>query len=313
MRVLVTGASGFVGRHAVTALLRAGAEVHAVAREGLPLNWRPLDCPPLDCPWYNLDLLDSESARGVVRQVRPDAVLHLAWCVEHGRFWTDPANADWVGATLVLARAAIEAGVQHFTGVGTCYEYDWPAAADCHERDTPVVGHTLYDIAKSSCRSVLDALFAAQGLDFAWARLFFLYGPDEDRRRLVASVAQALASGQAARCSQGLAVRDFMDVRDAGAALAAVTLSGLSGAVNVGSGQGARIADVALLLGQLAGRPDLIKLGSLPDRPDEPSRIVADTARLRNEIGFSARFDLETGLRETLEFWRAKTAADRVG
>ncbi len=303
MRVLVTGASGFIGRHAVTALLRAGADVHAVARESAPL----------DCPWYCLDLLEPDNARSVVRQVRPDAVLHLAWCVEHGRFWTDPANADWVGATLVLARAAIESGVQHFTGVGTCYEYDWPAAGDCHERDTPVVGHTLYDIAKTSCRSVLDALFAAHGLDFAWARLFFLYGPDEDARRLVASVARALTLGQAARCSQGLVVRDFMDVRDAGEALAAMTLSRITGAVNVASGQGASIADVATRLGQLAGRPELIKLGALPDRPDEPRRIVADIGRLRDEVGFEAQFDLATGLRDALDYWASRVGEEAAG
>ncbi len=303
MRVLVTGASGFIGRHAVSALLRAGADVHAVARESAPL----------DCPWYCLDLLEPENARSVVRQVRPDAVLHLAWCVEHGRFWTDPANADWVGATLVLARAAIEAGVQHFTGVGTCYEYDWPSSGDCHERDTPVVGHTLYDIAKTSCRGVLDALFAAHGLDFAWARLFFLYGPDEDARRLVASVAKALTLGQAARCSQGLVVRDFMDVRDAGEALAAMTLSRITGAVNVASGQGARIADVATRLGQLAGRPELIKLGALPDRPDEPRRIVADIGRLRDEVGFAAQIDLTTGLRNALDYWASRVSEGAAG
>jgi nucleoside-diphosphate-sugar epimerase len=303
MRVLVTGASGFIGRHAVAALQRAGAEVHAVARERAPL----------DCPWYCMDLLEPANARSVVRQVRPDAVLHLAWCVEHGRFWTDPANADWVGATLVLARAAIEEGVQHFTGVGTCYEYDWPANGDCSEAETPVVGHTLYDIAKTSCRGVLDALFAAHGLDFAWARLFFLYGPDEDARRLVASVAKALVKGEAARCSQGLAVRDFMDVRDAGEALAALTLARLAGAVNVASGEGVRISEVASLLGRLAGRPELIKLGALPDRPDEPRRIVADVTRLREELGFRSRHDLESGLRTALDYWAAQVREGVAG
>jgi nucleoside-diphosphate-sugar epimerase len=237
----------------------------------------------------------------------------LAWCVEHGRFWTDPANADWVGATLVLARAAIEAGARHFTGVGTCYEYDWPTAGDCHESETPVVGHTLYDIAKTSCRSVLDALFAAHGLDFAWARLFFLYGPDEDARRLVASVAKALALGQAARCSQGLAVRDFMDVRDAGEALAAVTLKGLAGPINVASGEGVKIAEVATTLGRLSGRPDLNKLGALPDRPDEPRRIVADVARLRDEAGFRPKYDLRTGLGDALAWWTAQVAEAAAG
>ncbi len=296
MRILVTGASGFVGRHAVNALIEAGAEVHAVARDVLPI----------DCEWHSLDLLDPENAAGIARRVKPDAVLHLAWCVDHGVFWTDPANADWVAASLILARSAMEHGCRHFTGVGTCFEYDWPSTGDCDERTTPLTGHTLYDIAKSSARAVLDALFASQGLGFAWARLFFLYGPDEDPRRLVASVARALVRGEAARCSQGLAVRDFMDVRDCGAALAAITLSGATDTINVGAGHGARVAEVASMLGQLAGRPDLIKLGALPDRADEPVRIVADTRRLSNEVGFKPKFDLDTGLRDALDYWAAE-------
>ncbi|HTX50275.1 MAG TPA: NAD(P)-dependent oxidoreductase [Caulobacteraceae bacterium] len=259
-RVLVTGASGFVGRQAVKALLAAGADVHAVSRTPLAI----------DCNWHGTDLLDPAGARALLDSVRPDAVLHLAWCVDHGRFWTDPANADWVAATLSLGRAAAEAGARHFTGVGTCYEYDWPSNADCREYDTRLKGHTLYDVAKSSCRSVLDALFRELDLGFAWTRLFFLYGPDEDPRRLVASIARALARNEPAACSRGLAIRDLLDVRDAGAALAAVTLAQIGGAVNIGSGIGHRTGDVATTLGRLAGRPDLIRLGSLPDVRTSP-------------------------------------------
>lgn len=293
MRVLVTGASGFVGRQAVTALIASGAEVHAAARHPLPI----------DCAWHAADLLDLDATRRVVGEVRPDAVLHLAWCVGHGVFWTDPANSDWVAATLALAETAAETGCRHFTGVGTGYEYDWPADGDCLEGATPLAGHTPYDIAKARCRSALQSLFAARGVRFAWARLFFLYGPHEDPRRLVSSVARALASGEPAACSRGLAVRDFMDVRDAGAALAAVTLAGATGDINIGSGHGACIAEIASTLGDLAGRPDLVRLGALADRADEPPRIVADVLRLTGEVGFRPRIDLRSGLRDALAFW----------
>ena len=94
-----------------------------------------------------------------------------------------------------------------------------------------------------------------------------------------------------------------MDVRDAGAALAAIALSGVTGEINVGSGQGAPISEVAATLGDLAGRPELIRLGVLPDRADEPPRIVADVARLTAEVGFHPRFDLRTGLADALAFW----------
>ena len=298
MRVLVTGASGFVGRQAVSALVQAGAEVHAVARNRLPI----------DCAWHAVDLRDPDGAERLVGEVRPEAVLHLAWCVEHGVFWTDPANTAWVAATLALARASADAGCRHFTGVGTCFEYDWPATGDCREGVTPLIGHTPYDIAKAECRSALQALFAGQSEGFAWARLFFLYGQHEDPRRLAASVARALARGEPALCSRGLVVRDFMDVRDAGAGLAAIALAGTVGDINVASGQGARIADVATLLGDLAGRPELIRLGGLPDRADEPPRIVADVSRLTGEVGFRPRFDLRNGLRDALAFWGATPA-----
>jgi nucleoside-diphosphate-sugar epimerase len=293
MRVLVTGASGFVGRQAVLALLAAGAQVHAVSRHPLPI----------DCAWHGVDLLDPDAAAGLVQAVKPDAVLHLAWCVGHGVFWTDPANTQWVAATLALAGAAADAGCRRFVGVGTCYEYDWPAGSDCIEGVTPLAGHTPYDVAKAEGRAALATLFAGQGVGFAWARLFFLYGPHEDPRRLVSSVARALVRGEPALCSRGLAVRDFMDVRDAGAALAAIALSAVTGAINIGSGHGARISEVASTLGDLAGRPALIRLGALPDRADEPPRIVADVSRLIGEVGFRPRFDLESGLRDALAFW----------
>jgi len=295
MRILVTGASGFVGRQAVAALAASGAEVHAVSRNRLPI----------DCRWHGVDLLNPDSARRVVQDVRPDAVLHLAWCVGHGSFWTDPANADWVAASLVIARAAAEAGCRHFTGVGTCYEYDWPKDGDCIEGVTPLAGHTFYDIAKAQCRSALDTLFAAQGVGFAWARLFFLYGPGEDPRRLVSSLARAVVAGEPAACSRGLVVRDFMDVRDAGAALSAIALSGMTGAVNVASGLGVQVSDVAGLLGRLASRSDLIEIGALPDRVGEPPRIVANTLRLSTELGFRPGVGLADGLRDALDYWSA--------
>jgi len=298
MRVLVTGASGFVGRQAVSALLALGVEVHAAARKPLAL----------DCTWHVGDLLDPGFAQRLAREVKPDVVLHLAWCVEHGKFWTDSANTDWVAASLILAREAAGVGCARFVGTGTCFEYDWPSEGDCGERTTPLAGHTLYDISKTSCRSALEAQLGERGVSFAWARLFFPYGAGEDPRRLVSSVARALVRGEPAECSRGLAVRDFVEVRDVGAALAAIALSSVTGGINIASGQGTRIAEVATMLGELAGRPDLIRLGALPDRADDPPRIVADVARLTGEVGFQSRFDLRSGLRDALAFWQATPA-----
>ncbi|HYA71718.1 MAG TPA: NAD(P)-dependent oxidoreductase [Roseiarcus sp.] len=300
-KVLVTGGTGFVGRPAVEALLRAGDEVHVATRKGGAAQG--LDSRAIV---HRADLLQEDAARALIAAVRPQAVLHLAWCVTPGQFWTDPANLDWVGASLRLAGAAAEGDVRRFVAVGTCYEYDWPADDPCVEGVTPIRAHMLYDAAKAALASILRAYFAPTDVRFAWARLFYLYGPGEDARRFVPSVARALARGEPARCTRGAAVRDFLDVRDAGAALAKLVAADYSGDVNIGSGAPTRISELAERLAEAAGRRDLLELGALPDRADEPPFVVAGTRILREEVGFEPHFDLDAGLGAALAYWRKR-------
>jgi nucleoside-diphosphate-sugar epimerase len=301
MRVLVTGASGFVGRHTLPALTRLGCEVIACAR-------RPGPAAP-GVEWIAADLLERGEAERVAGQAHADALLHLAWTVEHNKFWTDPANLDWVGASLRLVRSAAEAGTRRLCVTGTCFEYDWPEDGACMERVTPICTQTLYAACKDSCRRILEAYAAQTGLSFAWARIFHLYGPGENPARLVSGIAQALVAGEPARASRGLGIRDFMDVRDAGAALARLLLSEVNGPVNVATGEGVSIAKIATTLAGIASRSDLCRLGDLPDRPNDPPRIVADVTRLRREVGVEAPRPLEQGLAEALDFWKGARAS----
>jgi nucleoside-diphosphate-sugar epimerase len=299
---LVTGASGWVGRHTLAALTQMGCEVVASARRSA--------APTPGVEWMATDLLSPGEAERLARQARAEALLHLAWTVEPGKFWTDTANLDWAGASLRLVRAAAESGTRRMCAVGTCFEYDWPAEGNCVEMVTGLKSHTLYDAAKDGCRRILEAYAAQSGLSFCWARLFHLYGPGENTARLVPSISRALAAGEPACFSQGLAVRDYMDVRDAAAALARLVVSDVTGPVNIATGEAVSIAHIVNNLARLAARPDLSRPGALPDNPDEPPRIVADVTRLRHEVpGIQASRPLEQGLAETLEFWRNATSA----
>jgi nucleoside-diphosphate-sugar epimerase len=295
MRVLVTGGTGFIGRQAVASLIGSGARVHLHCRhpQGLFENV-PTTCGDLTIPG---------AARELLEQVQPDVLLHLAWNVEHGKFWTNRQNIDWTATSLVLARASLDVGVRRFVGVGTCYEYSWPREGNCREDETPIIPTSLYAVAKDATRRVLEEL---SDFSFAWARLFYLFGPYEHADRLVPSLASSLARGEAASLSSGKVVRDFMHTRDAGAALAALALSDVAGAVNIASGEGVSIASIAERLGGIAGRPDLIRIGALPDREGEPPRIVADVRRLRDEVGFRPSLTLQEGLADTYSWWRTQ-------
>ena len=147
----------------------------------------------------------------------------------------------------------------------------------CLEGVTPCNPATLYGISKHALHTLISAFNTRAGMSEAWARIFLLYGPNEDRRRLVASVIRALLSGEPVECTHGEQVRDFLHVADAGSALAALVDSGVEGPVNVASGNAIPLRGFLHMLGQHLGRGDLIRLGARPAPQNEPPIQAADT------------------------------------
>jgi len=291
-RVLLTGASGFLGRHAIPALLARGFEVHAAAR-------RP-PAGPGTTP-HALDLLDPAATRALVQRVRPSHLLHLAWEVTPGRYWTAPENLDWVAASLQLYRAFVAAGGVRATVAGTCAEYDW--GAGLLDEDAPLRPATLYGTAKHALHRLLTAAAAGDGVGLAWGRIFFLYGPHEAPGRLVPSVVGPLLRGAPALVGDGLARRDFMHVADAAAALVTVLDSAHAGAVNIVSGHCTGIREVVMAIADAIGRPELVRLGARAAPPGEPP-VLAASGRVLAGLGFRPCFTLESGLADTIGWWR---------
>ncbi|HST34325.1 MAG TPA: NAD(P)-dependent oxidoreductase [Solirubrobacteraceae bacterium] len=311
-RVLLTGGSGFIGARAVAPLLAAGWEVHALGRRAGQAD---------GVVWHETDLLDERASGQAVAEIAAERLLHLAWYTEHGRFWNAPENLDWVAVSVRLLRAFAEAGGRRAVIAGTCAEYDWGHSAEpCRELDgahrhaTPQRPGTLYGTCKHATRLVAEAFAREAGLSVAWGRVFLLYGPGEDERRLVPDVARKLLAGEQAPTSDGTQERDFMHVDDVAAAFAALLDSAVEGPVNIASGEPVRIADVLALIARAAGRPELLRIGALPRRPGEPDLLVADVARLRDEVGFAPSVELERGIAETVAglAGRAGLAGDGV-
>ena len=283
-RVLLTGASGFLGRHTIAPLLDQSYEVHAVGNTVTDPRAR----------WHHADLLDQAARHRLVATVRPDALLHCAWVTQHGAYWTAPANLDWVAASLDLARLAQAHGTTRMVIAGSCAEYDWngPSGSPWRE-DDPCRPTTLYGIAKDSLHRLLTPFAAQTGLELVWARLFHLYGPGEAPARLVPSLLAALSQGLQAEIGPADAARDFMHVADAGRALAHVLANGLQGPVNVASGQPVTVGTIAGILARLAGRPDLQAVAAR--QSTEPKVMLADTTRLLAS-GFAPSIALREGL-----------------
>lgn len=298
MKVLVTGATGFVGAAVVRALLDRGDEVYAVSRETSDRR-RLVDLA--DLRWVACDLLDE---RGVERlaEVGADVCVHSAWYAEPGKYLSSVVNIDLLAATLRLARTLALGGCRRFVGIGSCFEYDTERGLLCE--DTPLAPVHLYSAAKAAAYMALKQLGVTMGMAVAWARLFYLYGPDEAPSRLVPSITRALLRGEEARCTPGAQVRDFLHVEDAGEALGAIAHSDVVDAINVASGQPVTVAAVARQLGVLCDRPDLVRLGVLPYGPTDPMFVCADVRRLVRATGWTPRWSLGDGLGGVVEWWR---------
>lgn len=295
-RVLVTGGSGFIGRHALRELAVCNCEVHAVGRSSFPV--------PYGTIFHKGNLLEPVEPVRLIDRIRPTRLLHLAWVTTPNIYWTSPDNLPWVEASLRLFRAFAEGGGQRAVVVGSCAEYDWQYGR-LSEREAPLAPVTLYGVSKDALRRILESYALQNNISLAWGRLFFLYGPGEHPGRLVASVILSLLAGREAACTSGEQIRDYLHVSDAAAALVTLLDGNVVGPVNIGSGRPTAVRDIVRTLARQAGKPELAGIGRLPNRPGDPPVILAEITRLREEVGWTPRFDLENGLRHTLDWWRS--------
>jgi nucleoside-diphosphate-sugar epimerase len=300
-RVLVTGATGFVGRHSLPALVERGFDVHAVHSTGTP------DAP---ATWHRADLLDREQLARLLDEARPTHLLHFAWNVEHGKFWNSTENLRWVESSLTLLREFAGRGGTRVVVAGTCAEYDWRHGF-CSEQATPTVPATLYGTCKNALHAMAARFAANAGISLAWGRIFLPYGPREQERRLVPSVARSLQKGEPVQCSHGRQYRDFLHAQDCGEAFAALLDSPVEGPVNIASGRPVAIAEVVRTIASLVpgGEGVPIEFGAIPTPPDDPPLLVADVRRLTTEVGWAPRFGLREGLAQTLASMGVPTSA----
>lgn len=298
--IIVTGATGFIGRHCIKHLLEANYHVHAIYHSQPPA---PNSATSGVITWHQCDLLDEAATAELIEKIAAEFFLHFAWYAEPGKFWTSSLNDEWLRASLHLLRSFHAAGGKRFVGAGSCAEYEWSHPV-LNELTTPQIPETLYGVRKNEFFQEAARLSESLGFDFAWGRIFWLYGPGEDKRRLVPYVINSLLSNEKANCSAGIQQRDFLYVDDVALAFAGLVDSTVRGPINIGSGEAVAVKSIIEKIACILDKEDLVQLGALATPENEPPCIVADTNRLANELGFSPRFSLDQGLMQTLHWWK---------
>lgn len=268
-RILVTGARGFVGQNLLGILKKEDVELHLVLRDESQ-KLQPM--PGVARILTTTDLFSEpqgwwqEACHGI------DTVVHLAWYVEPGKYLDSSKNLDCLTGSIVLAQAAAAAGVRRFVGVGTCFEYDLePGYLSVETALRPL---TLYAASKAALFLTLSRWLPQNAIEFAWCRLFYLYGAGEDHRRLVPYIRSQLEAGAAADITDGSQIRDFMNVEDAAKVMADVILGEQQGPVNVCSGTPMSVRDLAEKIALEHGRLDLLNFGGRTCHSFDPLCVV---------------------------------------
>lgn len=262
-RVLLTGASGFVGAQLLTQLLERDLQVTAIVRNK---NIKPTEQLTL----IETSDLFSESFDWWKEKLQGiDLIIHAAWYAEPGKYLTSALNLDCLQGTLTMCKASNAVGVARFVGIGTCFEYDLEGGILSVE--TPLKPITPYASAKAAAFMSLTNLFDGE---FLWCRLFYLYGEGENEKRLVPYLHKQLRAGAVVELTSGKQIRDFLDVKVAAQMICQSALSGQVGPVNICSGQPITVRALAESIADQYGSRDLLKFGAREDNLVDPPQVV---------------------------------------
>jgi len=308
MKVLITGASGFVGSHVARLLVAEGCEVHVLVRESSN-RWRIQDILPSMYLWQS-DLVAFENVNTYLQEIKPELCIHLAWYAVPGKYLNSQENLDSIQASINLLSQLAELGCKRFVGIGTCFEYDLSLGYLSESSLTKPI--TLYAATKVALSTILQQFAQITEMEVAWIRLFYQYGPMEDERRLIPGIISSLLRDEVVKTTKGEQVLDFLHVEDIASAIWAVAKSNVSGVVNVGSGQPVTVGQILLELGNLLGKPDLIHLGALPYRPNDPMFICANNELLIKKTDWTPKYNLTTGLKNTIEWYKVHLNLNKI-
>ncbi|MED0972861.1 NAD-dependent epimerase/dehydratase family protein [Bacillus paramycoides] len=295
-KILVTGGSGWIGKYVVHSLIQKGYEVHATYNKNKP--------PHLSCHWHKVNLLRDEEVKKLIYDITPTYLVHLAWEAVPPKCYISINNYYWLQSSISLIQHFTTCGGKRVVVAGTGAEYEWFNGVLFE--DSPLLSYkTPYSLCKNALHSWLQSYAKQTDLSMCWGRIFHMYGPYEHGNRLISNIITSLLKNEEALCTHGNQSRDFLHVSDVADALVTLLHCNVTDTINIASGHSVQIKELASIIAKKIGKENLIKLGAIPFPKDEPLFIGVNVERLKTEVEWTPKYNLNTGIEETILWWES--------
>lgn len=296
-KVLLTGGTGFVGRHVLQELERRGGwDVTVISRT-------PMRNPVIstNIKYVNLDVLDNQAVDAFFDRHSFEHLIHFAWYIGP-KCHVAAVNVDWLESSLRLLRKFQQTGGIHFMGAGTVSEYDF-SSGYLQESSTPLNNPSLHGKCKSALFRIGEDFAMQHNVHFQWPRMFNPYGAYERSSRLIPAVIRSILRNEEVRVSPCTNSQDYLHVNDTARAVVDVFENPISGAVNVSSGNSVCLRTIVERIAEIMDYKQEIRWGAVPASNDAPF-IAGSNIRLTNEVGWVQKHTLEAGLQQTINWWK---------
>lgn len=280
-RVLLTGATGLIGKYAIEPLIQAGFEVFALSSE--------IQSTKENINWVKANLLELNEIKEVFEQIKPQYLLHFAWNTTPPDYLESPLNFDWMDSSIEMLKQFKSNGGKRAIFAGTCFEYRF--SNELLKENSPLEPVSTYAKCKNRLREEASEYCFQNGIEFGWGRIFYVYGEREHPQRLFPKAIETLSKDKEFIVYGGESVRDYMFAQDIAEAFVKFLDSDLTGEMNICSGKPAKISDIALLIAKKLHKEHLLRFA--PANAPQPETILGDCTRLKKELDFTPKFEME--------------------
>ena len=287
-KVILTGATGLIGKETIEPLIKDGFEVYALTSKNPPFSTQ--------VHWIQCNLFDETSIKNVFLTVKPQYLLHFAW-ITTGDFVKSNINFDFVIASLNLLKYFNENDGKRAVYVGTGTEYAF--SDEPMSENTPLEPKTVYAKCKNNLRELAELYCEQNDISFAWGRVFNAIGYDDNKKRLTAYIIDNLLQDKESTVNSGHLIRDYMYTKDLAKMFVKLLESDITGAINVCSGKGMSLREYILKLAEKMNKTELLTIKNI--HPDNQSLVyVGDNSKFLSLIDYQPEFSIDTAIDDIL-------------